>query len=114
MSEHITGAAIPDDVMREAVEAVATVYAQTEGVDCGPTGNGIPQEYMILGRDSLATALSIFTPAIESALLTRIANDAHARGMEFLARNGLDTGAEEMFEREKWIRAYLPTEDEEK
>lgn len=32
MSEAITGAAIPDDVMREAVEAVADHYMDCNGV----------------------------------------------------------------------------------
>lgn len=113
MSDIITGAAIPDDVMAEAVEAAAKVYAETEGVDCGSDGNGIPYGYMILGRDSLTAALPILTSAIERNLLTRIADDAHARGMEYFARNGMDVGAEEMFIREEWIRSFLPTEDEE-
>ena len=96
-----TGAAIPDDVMERSTYAI---------LDDGWCLDYDPEQLAFM-LDNVV--LPLFTPAIERNLLTRIADDAHARGMEHFARNGMDTGAEEMFEREDWIRSYLPTEDEE-
>ncbi len=97
------GAAIPDDVMREAVRAVDDMLF-------GPMSDDLRNAEI---RSALAAAVPILTPAIERALLERIADEANTKGMELFARNGMDIGAEELFEREEWIRSSLPTEDEE-
>lgn len=109
MSEHTTGAAIPDDVMREAVEAVDEVLF-------GPMPDDLRNAEI---RTALESALKILTPAIERALIERMIADVPAwNGCSpgaYAAHDGTFDDAPYVFDADDIadaIREYLPTEDE--
>lgn len=85
MSDIITGAAIPDDVMREAAKAIDDMYWE-DMTQCIATLN---------------TALKILAPAIERSLIERMIADY---------RQGYDSEWGDIVE---WLQSFLTTEDEE-
>lgn len=94
MSENITGAAIPDDVMRKAVEAINGMYWEDE-VQC---------------IDTLNTAMNILTPAIERNLIERL-GECMTLGSYYSNENNEPLYS--WMDIEEWFRSQLPIEDEE-
>ena len=102
MSEMITDAAIPDDVMREAIKAAMDKT------------NAHPGDWLAYSV-AIDAALPILTPAIEKALLERMIADAHEKASFVFSSPMIRVMTHDHF----WItfntflHRYLPTEDEE-
>lgn len=116
MSETITGAAIPDNVMAEAARAICD-QNDAWWEDAGPLDREVYVDYV-------RAALPILMPAIEKALVERMISDVSVQRGRW---NGCNPGAyashDGTFDDAPCvldardiadaIREYLPTEDEE-
>ncbi len=107
MSEHITGAAIPDDVIKEAARAICD-QNDAWWEDVGPLDRDVYVDYVRL-------ALLILTPAIERSLIERMIADVPAwNGCSpgaYAAHDGTFDDAPCVFDADDIadaIREYLP------
>jgi hypothetical protein len=108
MSEHSTGATIPDDVMERAVLAGQDTWSDST-------------EYII--EEVIDAALLILTPAIERNLIERMIADVSSQQKRwngsnpgaFASHDGTFDGAPDVLDTRDIadaIRSYLPAEDE--